>query len=184
MTHLFHCYFGHLNLEFTNILLLSWHIVYRVHICANPYHKMKQINIIFLLSSYGSIYPSTGANLEFLPKRCMLIGLLGSMEAFVGVLYAGFCTAVLFGKVIRSQSRAQIYFSDPMVVRFGKGELCDDNEKGIDVELGEGLGGIREERGEEHLPCPSLEFRLVNRLHDDVQGGEIGESEISCFAAE
>ena len=101
------------------------------------------------------------------------------MEAFVGVLYAGFCTAVLFGKVIRSQSRAQIYFSDPMVLRFGKEELCDDaDSKGKDVEMGEGLGGIREERGEEHVPCPSLEFRLVNRLHDDVQGGEIGKSEI------
>ena len=46
-----------------------------------------------------------------------------SFEAFVGVLYAGFCTAVLFGKVIRSQSQAQVFFFDQMVVRFGVEEL-------------------------------------------------------------
>ena len=60
-----------------------------------------------------------------------------------------------------------------------------------DVELGETLASIQESRAVieqkkegkidddvHNIPCPSLEFRLVNRLHDVVEG-EIGKRE-SC----
>ena len=104
------------------------------------------------------------------------------------VIYAGFCTAVLFGKVIRSQSQARVYFSDPLVVRYGTEELklssgdsgniiarSDDSEN--DVEIGNTLSSIEEHHSIKHdlkdIPCPSLEFRLVNRLHDDESA--IGE---------
>jgi hypothetical protein len=145
---------------------------------------------------YGIVYPSTGANSDYnISQTCLTIGIVGSFEAFAGVLYAGFCTAVLFAKVIRSQSQAQVYFSDPLVVRFGKEELSLGNIKHqgnipqrtiplaepADVETGETLASIKEsviieEHGDYNLniPCPSLEFRLVNRLHD-VDDGEIGE---------
>ena len=56
-----------------------------------------------------------------------------------------------------------------------------------DVELGETLASIQESRAVveqkkegqidddvHNIPCPSLEFRLVNRLHDVVEG-EIGK---------
>ena len=120
----------------------------------------------------------------------MFVGIIGSFESFVGVLYAGFCTAVLFGKVIRSQSQAQIYFSDPLVVRYGKDELLTADPGGIqsDVELAETLQSIEESRENEetkrgkdiNIPCPSLEFRLVNRLHD-IHDGEIGEKYIGMY---
>ena len=44
----------------------------------------------------------------------------------MGVLYAGFCGAILFSKVLRSQNNAQVFFSDPIVIRFGKAELSDE----------------------------------------------------------
>jgi hypothetical protein len=66
---------------------------------------------ILALFRYGSIYPSTGANSdEPPPRKCMIVGIIGSFEAFIGVLYAGFCTAVLFGKVIRSQRYMRVWF--------------------------------------------------------------------------
>ena len=119
----------------------------------------------------------------------------------MGVLYAGFCTAVLFGKVIRSQSQAQIFFSDPMVVRFGVQELnplnnvyTENNNESqgrmdSDVEVGDttttALPSIEESKVkpmrdvDTNIPCPSLEFRLVNRLHD-IDEGEIGECTTCC----
>jgi hypothetical protein len=82
-----------------------------------------------------------------------------------------------------------------LVVRFGKEELSLGNithqenipqrtiplAEPADMETGETLASIKEsviieEHGDYNLniPCPSLEFRLVNRLHD-VDDGEIGE---------
>lgn len=115
----------------------------------------------------------------------------------MGVLYAGFCGAILFGKVLRTQNNAQVYFSDPIVIRFGKMELSDSINSGRsndalegtkeehDEELGgkEGNGNLAVENEEEkdQIPCPSLEFRLVNRLHG-VPAGEIVEAKLDCVA--
>ena len=69
--------------------------------------------------------------------------------------------AILFGKVLRIQSHAQVIFSDPLVIRYGpgiKGE--DDNSDNEDNDAAQ------------KNPCPVLEFRIVNRLFNEV-GGEI-----------
>lgn len=115
----------------------------------------------------------------------------------MGVLFAGFCGAILFGKVLRSQNNAQVFFSDPIVIRFGKKELCDSNcssniereqhmnetKEGHDEELGEEGSSslVMTDSDEDSIPCPSLEFRLVNRLHD-VPSGEIVEAKLDCVA--
>eukprot|EP00581_Thalassiosira_minuscula_P004174 CAMPEP_0183742562 /NCGR_PEP_ID=MMETSP0737-20130205/64763_1 /TAXON_ID=385413 /ORGANISM="Thalassiosira miniscula, Strain CCMP1093" /LENGTH=465 /DNA_ID=CAMNT_0025978149 /DNA_START=170 /DNA_END=1565 /DNA_ORIENTATION=- len=146
----------------------------------------------FSTVGYGLIFPATGASDFTVPTGCIFVGVLGSFEAFMGVLFAGLCTAVVFGKVLRTQNNAQVFFSDPMVVRFGKVELSDGNgggslsgspsysawqsvEEEEDVEMG------KEEESEKNIPCPSLEFRLVNRLHD-VTAGEIVEAKLNCVA--
>ena len=153
----------------------------------------------FSTVGYGIIFPATGASVFDVPTGCVGLGIIGSFEAFLGVLYAGFCGAILFGKVLRSQNNAQIFFSDPIVVRFGKEELSGGNSIGVttsapnsprpvtvqvvnetreehDEEMG-GEGGaasLLQEDADKGIPCPSLEFRLVNRLHD-VPQGEIGK---------
>ena len=141
------------------------------------------------------------------------MGVVGSFEAFLGVLYAGFCGAILFSKVLRSQNNAQVVFSDPIVVRFGKAELSDegsstrggnvmeetkDEEEAAPhgdeesqwewdgVAIGEGTSPdsntmAAQDRSEEGIPCPILDFRLVNRLHD-VPSGEIVEAKLDCVA--
>jgi hypothetical protein len=171
------------------------------------------------------IYPATGASTFDVPSGCVAVGVLGSFEAYLGVLFAGFCCAILFRKVLRSQNLAQVFFSDPIVVRFGKAELSnrvrsdnrrnlgygDDHRRNIAMTLDENEENRRhhaEDDDEElgvsknsssliavtktkdddvdnnisNIPCPSLEFRLVNRLHD-VPSGEIGKSALRFIDA-
>jgi len=90
------------------------------------------------------------------------------------VLYSGFCGAILFGKVLRIQSHAQVLFSDPIVIRYGTGVENpgdDDDEK----KLEEGTAGYT------NIPCPVLEFRIVNRLFNET-GGEIMDATLNCVA--
>jgi len=150
----------------------------------------------FSTVGYGLIYPATGASDFFVPTGCVGVGVLGSLESFMGVLYAGFCSAIVFGKVLRTQNHAQVYFSDPIVIRFGS-ELSDRSshnasehimaeeakEELDEEEGGEGGGNglIMAKMKQKDIPCPSLEFRLVNRLHD-VPSGEIVEAKLTCVA--
>ena len=95
------------------------------------------------------------------------------MEALVGVLYSGFCGAILFGKVLRIQSHAQVIFSDPIVIRFGPGIKND-------TELGDTTGS-GDEGNSSGSACPVLEFRIVNRLFNEV-GGEIMDATLNVVA--
>jgi len=127
------------------------------------------VNEMFMLSwttlstvGYGSIYPSLGSQLEENNEICSLLSFLCAVEAFVGVLYGGFVGAVIFGKVLRVQSRAQVIFSDPLVIRYGCGLHDVDCEEGC-------------------IPCPILEFRCINKFHDKI-GGEVFDATLNCVA--
>jgi hypothetical protein len=124
----------------------------------------------FSTVGYGSTYPGLGHQNQN-PTNCFFITFVCSLESFVGVIYAGFCGAILFGKVLRIQSYAQVYFSDPIVIRYGFGaeENTDEYETGGD------------EIVNKMIPCPVLEFRVVNRLFGDV-GGEIMDAKLNVVA--
>lgn len=94
-----------------------------------------------------------------------------SLESLLGVLYSGFCGAILFGKVLRIQSHAQVIFSDPLVIRYGKGVVEGQHAHG------------HESSDEESakLPCPVVEFRIVNRLFSQP-GGEIMDASLNVVA--
>lgn len=85
--------------------------------------------------------------------RCAFINFVTSLEALVGVVYAGFTGAIIFAKVTRITQRADARFSDPLTVTFGPGvesRLVNDSKD----------------------PSPVLTFRIVNTMHE-VLGGEI-----------
>lgn len=134
------------------------------------------------------------------PTNCVFVTAICSFEAFIGVLYSGFCGAVLFGKVLRIQSHAQVIFSDPIVIRYGSGVERGNEVNGKDdndsEDEGDDDGGIvrnkknsrgnlmhneTTERNKFHIPCPVLEFRIVNRLYKDV-GGEIMDATLHAVA--
>lgn len=162
------------------------------HIFADCFHLSWST---FATVGYGVIFPSTGASSFEVPVSCVAMGVLGSFEAFLGVLYAGFCGAILFGKVLRSQNNAQVFFSDPIVVRFGKEELSGGSSGYItqskkvtgDEEMGAGKSSDSlimkgsEDDDDNDIPCPMMEFRLVNRLHG-TPSGEIVEAKLDCVA--
>eukprot|EP00957_Ditylum_brightwellii_P008068 611857-Ditylum_brightwellii.AAC.1 len=66
---------------------------------------------------YGVVFPAVGSYEK--TRRCFGIQFICSLEALVGVLFAGFCGAILYGKVSRVQSIARVLFSDPIVIRYG-----------------------------------------------------------------
>eukprot|EP00548_Thalassiothrix_antarctica_P000651 CAMPEP_0194141542 /NCGR_PEP_ID=MMETSP0152-20130528/10945_1 /TAXON_ID=1049557 /ORGANISM="Thalassiothrix antarctica, Strain L6-D1" /LENGTH=384 /DNA_ID=CAMNT_0038840197 /DNA_START=492 /DNA_END=1646 /DNA_ORIENTATION=- len=131
----------------------------------------------FSTVGYGSTYPALGHENQN-PSNCLFITFTCALESFFGVLYTGFCGAILFGKILRIQSHAQVIFSDPIVIRYGSGveSHCnddDDDENNDDVE---------KEKSISKVPCPVLEFRVINRLFNDV-GGEIIDATLTAVAS-
>lgn len=90
--------------------------------------------------------------------------------------------AIIFGKVARIQSVAQVLFSHPICVRYGTGVMQvagkdgDDGAKGDDDDDDED-----DDEAKLDLPCPILEFRLVNEL-SNYKGGEILDASVNVVA--
>lgn len=123
----------------------------------------------FSTVGYGNTYPALGHE-NTNATNCLYITTICSLESFIGVLYSGFCGAILFGKVLRIQSHAQVEFSDPIVIRYGNGiEVIhhDDDDDDTDDIL--------------KIPCPVLEFRVVNKLFAE-DGGEIMDGTLTVVA--
>ena len=143
--------FGSAGAEFADAFALSW--------------------TTFATVGYGSTYPALGHENNN-PSNCAFVTFICSLESFMGVLYSGFCGAILFGKVLRIQSQAQVSFSDPIVIRYGTGVHGHDEFHGDDGSASE---------SPKKIPCPVLEFRVVNRLFAEV-GGEIMDATLNVVA--
>jgi hypothetical protein len=126
----------------------------------------------FSTVGYGSTHPALG-NQNKSNTNCFFINFICCLESLLGVLYSGFCGAILFGKVLRIQSHAQVIFSDPLVLRYGSGVV--ENEEFV------GKPGVEEYDEKPKNPCPVLEFRIVNRLFNEV-GGEIMDATLNVVA--
>mmetsp|Transcript_14051 Transcript_14051/g.38819 ORF Transcript_14051/g.38819 Transcript_14051/m.38819 type:complete len:867 (+) Transcript_14051:138-2738(+) len=125
--------------------------------------------------------------------RCTGINILMALESFVGVLFGGVTGAIIFAKVARIQSIATVKFSDPIVIRFGKG-LLHHNNKQSNI----GDESIRpnmslppvvvddddddDDGNDNEIPCPILEFRMINTAWNQ-KGGEIMDSTVNLVAA-
>ncbi len=78
-------------------------------------------------------YTSTGSNFgkDTRPEECSAIVFLCTAEAFVGLLYAGMCTAIMFGKVHRIQSHhAHLIFCNAVCLQYEEVESDDDDDDG------------------------------------------------------
>ena len=101
----------------------------------------------FTTVGYGMVYTAVGT--DFDPKglgeeqdtdpyQCSLVVTLCTMEAFLGLLYAGMCAAILFGKVNRVQSHANVIFANSVCVQYEWAEEGkDDDEEEDEEEVGE-----------------------------------------------
>lgn len=102
---------------------------------ANPHTKFSDAFALswttFTTVGYGMTYTSTGADFgDTEPHKCSWVVLLCTIEAFMGLLFAGMGAAILFGKVNRVQSHANIIFCNAVCLQYEEVEedLVDDNE--------------------------------------------------------
>jgi len=137
-------------------------------------------------------YTSTASDFgDTKPEHCSLVVFLCTTEAFGGLLYAGMCAAILFGKVNRVQSHANLIFSNAVCLQY---EEMDDDvpEDNMDSERSRGpttpvpIPALEDE--ENQLPMskmpqsqkfidqfngnPILKFQVVNELCNS-EGGEL-----------
>ena len=117
------------------------------------------LNFTFLFfQGYGNAHPSLSSSDG---GKCDFQTFLTALEAFVGVLCAGFVSTIIFGKVLRVQSQAQVTFSDPILARFD----YYDASANMDT----------------IIPCPVVEFQIVNDCHNEL-GGEIIDAMVNCMS--
>jgi hypothetical protein len=137
-------------------------------------------------TGYGAVYPAL-SNQNNDRANCAFITALTSFEVLAGLMYSGFCGAMLFAKVLRVQSHAQVMFSDPIIIRYGSGVEGDHHAQ---TEHHSGDEGEKQpksnDRGKKVLEpkpvgLPVLEFRIVNRCHDHP-GGEIIDARLNIVA--
>lgn len=139
----------------------------------------------FSTVGYGLVYPATSGTTPDI-RKCTGITVLATLESFVGILFASLCGAIVFAKVSRVASFAQVSFSDPIVIRYGTGcMLLDDDDDASDENMGVSMNlstsGMLDVNLSK-LPCPLLEFRVVNRLHDQIRG-EIIDATMNVVAS-
>ena len=111
-----------------------------------------------------------------------------AFEGFMGVLIAGLVSAIFFAKVSRVQNFAQVDFSEVVCIRYGYG-LNDENPLVKEPTVAVGKMGLADESSSaidlelnSELPCPVLEFRIVNRMHN-IPGGEIVDARVGVVAS-
>jgi len=140
----------------------------------------------FTTVGYGNIYP-------LIRKQCFLMNIVSLTGAFVGVLYAGFCGAILFGKVQSTFSNALVIFSDICVIRYGQGSDQDNfdiNDNDDDDDLSSGHETATAKPPATRVSHAISLFRVVNDFdvndHDDqdtfdvkVNGDSSGKREIA-----
>ena len=75
-------------------------------------------------------YTSVGTNLsDTPPRKCTWVVTLCTTEAFFGLLFAGMCAAILFGKVNRVQSHANLLFSNAVCLQYEEIKFDDDDDE-------------------------------------------------------
>jgi len=138
----------------------------------------------FTTVGYGAVYVATGVDYNK-QEDCILIQIICTVESFFGLIFSGMCTAIMFGKIGRIQSHAQVAFSDVICVIFAKKKndghecnCCDANGKNED---GNDKDNIPQDSPTSILACPELRIQMVNELFNDT-GGEIFDASLKLLA--
>lgn len=125
-------------------------------------------------------YTSTASDFgDTEPAKCSWVVFLCTVEAFLGLLFAGMCAAILFSKVNRIQSHANLIFCNAVCLQYE--EMDDEPDVPADSERSGPSTPVRlpvlddEETQLDTAPqssafvdqfngCPILKFQVVNEL--------------------
>jgi hypothetical protein len=135
-----------------------------------------------LLQGYGLVFPATSATTEDV-RKCFGITIFVTLESFVGILFASFWSAIFLSKMTRVSSFAQVTFSDPIVLNYGPGlSVHQDEEDASDDDDEKVIKQPVNNFTRSKLPCPVLEFRVLNRL-ENQKHGEIIDATMNIVAS-
>lgn len=154
----------------------------------------------FSTVGYGTFHPKTTPENGGGVSDCISLNLATAVESFIGILYAGFCSAVLFAKLLRARSSAQVSFSDLACIRYGDGvndlllglnsnnpnaqastvlDYTSSDDEDVSIFLnGDAEVGLNFEPS---TAFPVLEFRLCN-TKSNLKGGELLDARLQCLA--
>ena len=151
----------------------------------------------FTTVGYGMTYTATSTDFgDVKPSKCTMVFFLCTVEAFMGLLFAGMCAAILFGKVNRIQSHANIIFCNAVCLQYEEmdeggeeGDIGDSRHPNLllnsipmvpenDIESPPAKTGNAKDTVEtpkfmdQFNGCPVLKFQVVNE-HCNREGSEI-----------
>ncbi|KAL3807295.1 hypothetical protein ACHAXA_002802, partial [Cyclostephanos tholiformis] len=138
----------------------------------------------FATVGYGMTYTSVGSNLgDTKPSHCTWTVFLCTSQAFLGLLFAGMCAAILFGKVNRVQSHANIIFANAVLLQQSDPAKNDNKTipdlapKSEDEEnqlINSAVSLPQEELKfvDQFNGCPILKFQIVNEF-SNREGSEL-----------
>lgn len=131
---------------------------------------------------YGAIGPAN-------TMGCSLVRFICAMEAFAGLLFTGFCSAIFYAKVTRLHARAAVTFSSCLCLQYGSAVRHGDaffNEEDERQDTNTSTSAPTAAIGATNAVDPSLshfpfiEFRIVNDRANN-RGGELVDASISCI---
>ena len=153
--------------------------------------NMESSSNSFACQGYGIVHPANSATVNN-PRDCLMISAVCAWESFVGILVGSIWSAIFLAKLTRISSFAEVTFSATILIRYGTGvgAVEDDDDDADDQSMSssnreeghvDGLNSTKAKpkihRSElSKIPCPVLEFRLLNKLRDQKHGEIIDAS--------
>ena len=99
---------------------------------------LRYFHCIISSNRYGNVYTATGNDFEMSDAgHCSGVIFLCTLESFLGLIYAGMCAAILFGKVNRVQSHAHLTFANAVCFQYEELDLdqfVDDDSSDSDLD--------------------------------------------------
>ena len=149
----------------------------------NPDRLTHNFNAAFELS--WNTFSTVGYGVISIPPdlKCTSMRILRSTEAFIGVLYVGFCGAIIMAKITRNLVTASVTFSSAVCLQYGS-KMEVKSSRGAGTSSSNPLAGVSIEECAEDMDLelstfPYLEFRVVNQ-NANRRDGEITFAAIEC----
>lgn len=116
-------------------------------------------------STANDLVDSTGATKA---HECAYVVLICNTEAFLGLLFAGMCAAILFGKINRVQSHAKIVFANAVCLQYEEvgveGEVDEDDNETEENEEEEELEDVEEEKSDPDIATVPQDQDIENQV--------------------
>lgn len=114
----------------------------------------------FSTVGYGNVYPLSTSNTGAPDALCIVIGMLLSFEAFLGIIYASLAAGIVVGIISQQGSKAEVRFSSIIVIR-------ERSPKGICRDTGPAFLALQDSEGSDDEEKSAHNSSVVDELSMD-----------------